>query len=307
MKLAFVYAGQGAQCAGMGKDLYGAYPTFAQTFNEVADENLKRLCFDADIEELSLTENTQPAMVAFAVSLSAVLAEKGIAPEISMGLSLGEYSALSDAGVFTPKEAVEVAAYRGDAMANAVKGIECGMSAILGMEREALLEVCRECCKFGVVEITNYNCPNQIVIGGEKVAVDEATKLALARGGKKAIPLQVSGPFHTSLMTPAGDRLAAKFANMNLGDLKFPVVFNSTAKPLQNGESVAKLLELQVQNTVLVEDSLRYIIDQGYDTFVEVGPGKVLAAFIKKIDRKVKVYSVCDVETLEATLAALAK
>lgn len=307
MKLAFVYAGQGAQCAGMGKDLYVEYPTFAQTFDQVADENLKRLCFEADIEELSLTENTQPAMVAFAVSLSAVLRENGILPEISMGLSLGEYSALADAGVFTPKEAVEVAAYRGDAMANAVKGIECGMSAILGMEREALLEVCQESKNFGVVEITNYNCPNQIVIGGEKVAVDEAVKLAMARGAKKAIPLQVSGPFHTSLMTPAGDRLATKFENMNLGDMKFPVIFNSTAKPLQAGETVAKLLELQVQNTVLVEDSLRYIIDEGYDTIVEVGPAKVLAAFIKKIDRKVKVFSVEDVETLETTLAALAK
>ena len=206
MKLAVLYAGQGAQHPGMGKEFYEASSAFRAAF-DAADLpfDLHRVCFDDPDGVLNQTEYTQPCMVAFACGVSAVLVEQGVKPAYVAGLSLGEYSALEAAGVFTAKQAIELAAYRGKAMADAASGIDCGMTAVLNLDRVPLAECCEQASALGCVQICNYNCPGQLVIGGEKAAVDKAAELAKQAGARRCIPLKVSGPFHTRLMAPAGD------------------------------------------------------------------------------------------------------
>ena len=202
MKLAILYAGQGSQHPGMGKDLYERYPAFREAFNAAdLDFDLESVCFDDPEGVLNLTQYTQPCMVAFAAGVTAVLKENGVKADDLAGLSLGEYSALEAAGVFTAKQAVELAAFRGKAMADAAKGIECGMTAVMNLDRDALAKCCEEASALGCVQICNYNCPGQLVIGGEKAAVEKAAELAKAAGARRCIPLKVSGPFHTKLTT----------------------------------------------------------------------------------------------------------
>ena len=205
MKLAVLYAGQGAQHPGMGKEFYKASPAFRAAFDSAAlDFDLHRVCFEDPDGVLNQTEYTQPCMVAFACGVTAVLAEKGVKPAYLAGLSLGEYSALQAAGVFTAKQAIELTAFRGRAMAEAAKGLDCGMTAVLGLDREKLSACCEQAAEAGCVQICNYNCLGQLVIGGEKAAVEQAAALAKEAGARRCIPLKVSGPFHTKLMAPAG-------------------------------------------------------------------------------------------------------
>ena len=193
------------------------------------DFDLHRVCFEDPDGLLNQTEYTQPCMVAFACGVSAVLAEQGVKPAYVAGLSLGEYSALEAAGVFTAKQAIELAAYRGKAMADAASGIDCGMTAVLNLDRVPLAECCEQASTLGCVQICNYNCPGQLVIGGEKAAVDKAAELAKQAGARRCIPLKVSGPFHTRLMAPAGDGLAKRFAAEPFGEMSVPVLFNCLA------------------------------------------------------------------------------
>ena len=303
MKLAFVYAGQGSQHIGMGKDFYEQYPAFRATF-ALAEKDLAKLCFESTEEELAITANTQPAMVAFAVGVTDLLYEAGIKPLMAAGLSLGEYSALYAAGVFAKKTVIDLADYRGKVMQECLTK-PCEMQAILGLERETLREIVKEASAYGLVEIANYNCPGQLAIAGEEKSVQMAGKLALERGAKRAVKLKVSGPFHTSMMKPAGDLLREKFKTIDFGAMKFPVIFNTTAKPLEMGKSIAQMLELQVQSSVYFEDSIRYMLEQGIDTIVEIGPGKVLSGFIKRIDKSIKTYVVEDIPSLEKVIAEL--
>ena len=233
MSLAFLYAGQGSQHPGMGADLYEAHPAFRAVLDAAGvDFDLKTTMFTDPDGVLNLTEYTQPCMVAFAAGMTALLAERGIVPDYAAGLSLGEYSALQCAGVFTAPQAISLAAFRGKAMAAAAAGRPCGMTAVLGLDREKLQEACRQAAGAGVVEIANYNCPGQLVIGGEQAAVDKAAALAKELGAKRCLPLKVSGPFHTSLLAPAGDALREKFRETAFGAMRIPVLFNCLGREM---------------------------------------------------------------------------
>lgn len=306
MKLAFLYAGQGTQHPGMGKDLYEAYPQFRAVLDSVSlPFDLKKLCFEGPEEQLNQTEYTQPCMVAFAAGMTAVLADRGIRPEIVAGLSLGEYSALQCAGVFSPATAVELVAFRGRAMAQAVQGRPCGMAAILMLGREDLARCCREVSDLGVVEIANYNCPTQLVIAGDEAAVARAGELALEAGAKRVVPLKVSGPFHTSLMAPAGEALQERFREISFGEMEIPVFFNCKGGPMEPGETIPELLVRQVQSSVYLEDTIRAMAAQGVDTIVEIGPGKALSAFVKKTEKGIRTYAVETAEDVEQLCVAL--
>ena len=312
MKIGFLYAGQGAQHVGMGKDLYEAYPEFAEVFdNAKLDFDLKQVCFEGPIETLSQTKYTQPCMVAFAVGMTKILANKGIRPDYSAALSLGEYSALYGAGVFNETQVIDLVAFRGKAMAEAVTGRETGMIAVMQLDRETI----KACCKkaeeefageeFHVAEVANYNTPVQVTVSGDKKVIDRAGELMLEAGAKRIVPVAVSGPFHTSLMKPAGDKLKERFMLEHFGDMQYPVIFNATGKELASDMNIPKMLELQVQSSVYFEDTIKYMMEQGVDTFVEIGPGKTLSGFVKKINKDYTTYNVEDCAGVDALLAAL--
>ncbi|MFI3226273.1 MAG: ACP S-malonyltransferase [Clostridia bacterium] len=306
MKIAFIYAGQGSQFEKMGEDLYKTQPIFAKTLDAI-DKNgkIKQLCFEGSIEELSKTSNTQPCMVAFAIAITRMLKDYGIYPEITAGLSLGEYSALNCANVLNDEQSLELVTFRGEQMEQASQGLNCKMYAILGIERKQLKKACEQASNLGIVSIANYNCPGQIVIAGESDACKKASDLALELGAKRAIELNVSGPFHTKLMKSAGLALNKRFTTEKFGEMQIPVVFNVLGTEKSKETNIKLLLEKQVQSSVYFEDSIRYMIKNGVDTFVEIGGGKTLTGFIKKISKDVATYQVFDVKSLENTLCKI--
>lgn len=305
MKLAFLYAGQGSQHSGMGKDLYEQNAAFRAAFDSASlDFDHKALCFEGSEEQLSDTRFTQPCMVAFACGLTAAFAAEGIVPQAAAGLSLGEYSALQAAGVFTAKQAIELAAFRGNAMAAATNR-PCGMAAVLGMERNALQECCNSAAENGVCEIANYNCPGQLVIAGDAAAVETACELAKSAGARRCVPLKVSGAFHTSMMASAGEELKKRFENEPFGEMRFPVVFNCLGRAKTEQETIPELLVKQVQSSVYFEDSVRWLEENGFDTVVEIGPGKALSAFVKKTAKSIRIFNAEDAESFAATVSAL--
>ena len=281
-KLAFLYAGQGSQKTGMGKDLYTDYPEFAEAFDSAElSFDLHEVCFENPGNILLQTEFTQPALAAFACGVSAILNNLGIEPDYVCGLSLGEYSALHYSGVWDTKTTIEIVASRGRYMADASTGIDCGMTAIMNMDAETINECCRKASKLGIVSICNYNCPGQIVIGGNKVAVDEAARLCKQVGAKRCLPLPVSGPFHTQYMAAAGEKLADLFKTIDFHQMQIPVLFNVLGEESE-GQSVQELLISQVQSPVKMEKTITNLFAKGVDRFVEIGPGKTLSSFVKK-------------------------
>ena len=306
MKLAFVFAGQGSQKVGMGKDFYEQYPIYKDWMDSIQlDFDVRELCFEGPDEQLNQTRYTQPCLAAFAIGVTKLLRAEGIAPEAAAGLSLGEYSALCCAGVLDPETTIRTVALRGQAMEEAAAGLECGMTAVLSLDRAKLLEACEEASSLGVVQICNYNCPGQLVISGEKSAVDQAAVLAKEKGARRCMPLKVSGPFHTALMKPAGDRLREYFAGISFGEMEIPVYFNCLGDRMKEGDTIPALLERQVQSSVYWEDTIRALERDGVDTVVEIGPGKTLSGFFKKTTKAIRTFSIDTAEDFRKTVAAL--
>lgn len=306
MKLGFLYAGQGAQHVGMGADLYARYPVFRAVLDGAdVGFDLKSVSFEDPDGILNETEYTQPCMVAFAAGMTAVLRDQGLVPSAAAGLSLGEYSALHAAGAFDATTVMKVAAYRGQAMADAAAGIESAMMAILGLERDAVTAACAAASKIGVAEPCNFNCPGQIVIGGEKAAVEQAAVIAKEMGAKRCLPLRVSGPFHTSLLKPAGNALKRYFETIAFGQPSIPVLYNCLGGEKSDGDSIPDLLVRQVSSGVYLEDCIRAMATLGVDAIVEIGPGKALSGFVKKTLPGFPAFAVETVEDVEALPALL--
>ena len=306
MKLGFLYAGQGSQHAGMGADLYEAFSAFRAVYDHAeVDFDLKKVTFEDPDGIINQTRYTQPCMVAFAAGMTAVLREKGITPAVAAGLSLGEYSALHAAGVFDAATAIRLVAFRGKAMEEAAAGRESAMMAVLNLDRSPLQDACDAASDLGCVVIANYNCPGQLVIGGEKAAVEKAAAIAKEKGARRCLPLKVSGPFHTRLMHPAGDALAKRFESEHFGEMETPVLFNCLGREKADSDSIPALLEKQVQSSVYMEDTLRRLGELGVTDILEVGPGKALSGFVKKtLGADVHCTAVETAEELEAFLTS---
>lgn len=309
-KITFVFPGQGSQTVGMMKELYDNYACVKDVFKE-ADEalgfSMTDLCFKGPEEQLRLTYNTQPAILTCSVAALKVLEEHEVFPDVAAGHSLGEYSALVAAGSLKFADAVRVVRKRGQFMQEAVPVGQGAMAAIIALDTEKIKEICKEVQdRTGLaVQPVNFNCPGQVVIAGATDAVREASEALKAAGAKRAIVLPVSAPFHSTLMQPAADRLAEVLDQVKIADAKIPVIANVTAQPEQKGDEIRKILVKQAASPVLWEDSVRYMIQAGVTTFIEVGPGKVLTGFVKKIDRSFSGQNVEDLASLEKTLAYL--
>lgn len=308
-KIAFVFPGQGSQTVGMGKDLAEKYPEVMKYFIEAdktLNDSLSKLIFEGPKEELTLTVNTQPALLTTSIALLEFFQRSGLKADYVAGHSLGEYTALVAAGALTFKEGVFAVRKRGEFMENAVPNGEGTMAAVLGLEREALAKVTAEITESGFpVALANLNCPGQIVISGSRKGVELAGVKAKEAGAKRVLPLEVSGPFHSPLMKPAADRLRDVLDQLGMQDASIPVVANVTAEPVSSSSVIKNQLIEQLFSPVLWEDSVQKMIALGVDTFVEIGPGKVLTGLIKKIDKSVKIYSVFDEESALVVIDAL--
>jgi [acyl-carrier-protein] S-malonyltransferase len=301
-KIAFVFPGQGAQAVGMGKDAYEQASESRAVFeraDQVLGFELSKLIFDGPEEQLKQTFNTQPALLATSIALYEAFKHQGVAADYVAGHSLGEYSALVVAGVMTLDDALATVRTRGLLMERSVPNGQGAMAAALGADQEALEALCRDVsAKVGVVELANLNCPGQIVVSGSKAGVAAIVERGKEAGAKRVIPLDVSGPFHSSLMKPAAEQLGEALAKVPLTEARVQVVANVTARPITSPEQIRQLLIEQVYSPVRWEESVTWLIGQGVDRFVEIGSGTVLAGLIKKIDRSVSVISLNSLESI---------
>ena len=301
-KVAFVFPGQGSQYIGMGRELWEAFPVVKETFaeaQEVLGFDIRGLCFEGPEEELKLTENTQPAVFVVTVAVWRVIHQLGVRPDYVAGHSLGEYSALVAAGGLSFGDGLRVVRMRGRFMQEACPPGEGGMAAVIGFSREGVKELCQRAAQGEILVPANFNSPEQVVISGHLGAVQRAVALAKEMGARRAVVLQVSGPFHSPLMEPAARRLKEVLATLEMKDLSIPLVTNVEAEPNTSASRAKDLLVAQISSPVLWEDSVRRMVALGVDTFVEVGPGRVLSGLIRRTEPAARVLNVEDLKGLE--------
>lgn len=297
-KIAFIYPGQGAQVCGMGKDFYEQTEVGKQVYDlasELLGFSVPDLCFNEN-DRLDITEYTQAAMVTTSIAMTKVLASKGVKPDVTAGLSLGEYCALCAAGVMSEADAITTVRERGILMQEAVPAGQGAMAAILAMEARIIEEVIADIAD---VQIANYNCPGQIVISGRKEAVETACGKLKEAGAKRTIMLNVSGPFHSGMLVGAGDKLGEVLEDVTINTPVIPYVANVTAAYVTDKAEVKPLLTKQVSSSVKWQQSVETMLADGVDTFIEIGPGRTLAGFIKKIDRTVRVLNIEKLEDVD--------
>lgn len=303
-KIAFIYPGQGAQKPGMGKDFYENSELAKAVYDkasELLQIDMKALCFEEN-EKLDLTEYTQAALVMTCLAMTKVVEERGLKPDVTAGLSLGEYCAISVAGGMKEEDAISLVRKRGILMQNTVPAGEGAMAAILGMDASVIEEGIKD---LEGVTVANYNCPGQIVITGETKAVEKAAEILKEAGAKRAVLLNVSGPFHSPMLKQAGEELAKEMEKVEMEPLQIPYVTNVTAEYVTDIRETKKLLAEQVAASVRWQESVERMIAEGVDTFVEIGPGKTLAGFLRKIDRSVKVYNIGTWEDVDKVVLEL--
>ena len=282
-KTAFLFAGQGSQRTGMGSDFYEVFPEFKSVYDSIhLDFDIKEVCFRNPDNMLLQTQYTQPCMVAFACGVTEILRQRGIQPDFACGLSLGEYSALFSAGVWSLEDTMRIVSVRGKAMTCASEGIDASMVAITGTDEDTVDECCRKAEEYGVVSICNINCPGQIVIGGDKAAVENAVMHAKEAGAGRCVPLAVSGPFHTQYMKPAGEVLNMELQKVIFHEPCCEVLYNYLGGPKREKDIIRDLLVRQIQHTVRMRECIEYLINQNVIVFMEIGPGNTLSGFVKK-------------------------